>query len=620
MSSRSPLVSPPEPPSMVPATLTFTLKVSSSSPPLAVPVRLALNVNVSAPPAPARLLKFVKSAVAPPVTVPSFSVATVKTSSPDVPCNVSLVLSPVKSSMFAKPAALPLLSADALRFPRSTSCAVVCAERFSRSPLVSVVEPPSIGPATSTLTLKVSSPSPPLALPVRLALNVKTSAPPTPSRMLKSLKSTVAPPVIIPSFSVATVNVSALEVPRSVSFVPSPVKSSKFEKPAAPPPLTAETLLSPRLSNCDVACPERFSRSPLVSPPEPPSIVPPTSKLTLKMSSPAAPVSVAAVVALTLNVSLSPADATVAPEPLVKVPPRSAVAPVPESASPESRLTLIVVLALSTDPAAIEKSSPALIVMLPPLDCTVTLPAMSTSSPAPAVSVAVTAMLPVDVMPASIATAPAAVRVVVPVTFSRPLTVIGPPTIVTLSVNVELPTSIAPVPFAASPIVMAVKPSDRKASSASSRFRVPAPPPRPIVVVATSGSKISSPWPSMTVVPLSTTSSPIRVIVPNPEASPISVFPKVSASPLVADPVIVTVATPVLSIVPPVVNRPESLAPIPTAVMSMAPVIDAIVVPASLKIIPALALPGLPVPMMVIVAAPTASLEVMSASPDRNTP
>ena len=353
--------------------------------------------------------------------------------------------------------------------------------------------PPSIVPATSTLTLKVSSPSPPLALPVRLALNVKTSAPSTPSRILKSLKSAVVPPVTVPSFSVTTVNVSALAVPRSVSLAPSPVKSSKFEKPAALPLFTAVTLLLPRLSNCAVACPDKFSRSPLDSPPEPPSIVPPTSKLTLNVSSPAAPVSVAAVVALTLNVSLSPAELTVAPVPLMNPPPRSAVAPVPESASPESMLTVIVALALSTEPAAIEKSSPALIVMLPPVDWTVTAVAMSTSSPAPAVSVAVTAIFPEDVMPALIATEPPAVRVVVPVTLNTPLTVIGPPTIVTLSVNVELPTSIAPVPLAASPIVMAVKPSDRKASSASSRFRVPAPPPRPIVVVATSGSKISSP-------------------------------------------------------------------------------------------------------------------------------
>ena len=124
----------------------------------------------------------------------------------------------------------------------------------------------------------------------------------------------------------------------------------------------------------------------------------------------------------------------------------------------------------------------------------------------------------------------------------------------------------------------------------------------------------------MMVVPLRTTSSPIRVIVPDPAASPISVFPKVSASPLTADPVIVTVAAPVLSIVPPVVNKPESPAPAPTAEMSMAPVIEAIVVPASLMIIPALALFELPVPMMLIVAAPTASLDVMSAPADRNTP
>ena len=221
--------------------------------------------------------------------------------------------------------------------------------------------------------------------------------------------------------------------------------------------------------------------------------LPPSVKL--NRSSPAPPVKVAAVVALTLNVSLSPADATVAPEPLVNVPPRSAIAPVPESAFPESTLTVIVVLALSTELAAIEKSSPASMVMLPPLDCTVTLPAMSTSSPAPAVSVAVTAMFPVDVMLASIATAPSAVSVVVPVTLTAPATVIGPPMMVTLSLNAEALTVIVPVPAAASLIVIELKPSVRNASSEASICSPAsvAPVPRLIAVFAVRGAIVSAP-------------------------------------------------------------------------------------------------------------------------------
>ena len=59
----------------------------------------------------------------------------------------------------------------------------------------------------------------------------------------------------------------------------------------------------------------------------------------------------------------------------------------------------------------------------------------------------------------------------------KPVTEIEPPTIVTGSLNVELSTSTAPVPFVASPIVIELKPSCRKPNSVSSMSSVPVGPP-----------------------------------------------------------------------------------------------------------------------------------------------
>ena len=73
------------------------------------------------------------------------------------------------------------------------------------------------------------------------------------------------------------------------------------------------------------------------------------------------------------------------------------------------------------------------------------------------------------------------------------VTAIEPPLIVTESLNVELSTSTAPLPLAASPIVIELKPSCRKPSSVSFRFSVPAPPPSPIVVDADAGASVRLP-------------------------------------------------------------------------------------------------------------------------------
>ena len=96
-------------------------------------------------------------------------------------------------------------------------------------------------------TVVRSSPSFPLTtatLPPFVKLN--RSSPAAPFSVLKFVKSAVTPPVIEPSFSPVTENVSAFVVPCSASLVPSPVKSSIFENPAAPPLLSAVTLPFPR--------------------------------------------------------------------------------------------------------------------------------------------------------------------------------------------------------------------------------------------------------------------------------------------------------------------------------------------------------------------------------------
>ena len=64
---------------------------------------------------------------------------------------------------------------------------------------------------------------------------------------------------------------------------------------------------------------------------------------------------------------------------------------------------------------------------------------------------------------------------------------IVPAAIVTGSVNVAVSIVTVPVPLAASPIVIELKPSDRLLISVSVRFSVPVPPPSPMVVVVFSG-------------------------------------------------------------------------------------------------------------------------------------
>ena len=101
-------------------------------------------------------------------------------------------------------------------------------------------------------------------------------------------------------------------------------------------------------------------------------------------------------------------------------------------------------------------------------------------------------------------------------------TAIEPPTIVTGSLNVELLTSTAPVPADASPIVIELNPSARRVNSVSSRLSVPAPPPRPMVVVVVRGLIVREPLESIVPrpVPLTFRSSVFALSVMSPVADP----------------------------------------------------------------------------------------------------
>ena len=100
------------------------------------------------------------------------------------------------------------------------------------------------------------------------------------------------------------------------------------------------------------------------------------------------------------------------------------------------------------------------------------------------------------------------------------VTTTEPPTIVTLSLNVELSTSTAPVPLVASPKVIELKPSCRKPNSMSSRLSVPPPPPRPMSVEAVFGLTTRTPLPWITTVSSKATVSVVKVIAPVPLTLP----------------------------------------------------------------------------------------------------
>ena len=82
------------------------------------------------------------------------------------------------------------------------------------------------------------------------------------------------------------------------------------------------------------------------------------------------------------------------------------------------------------------------------------------------------------------------------------------------SVKIELSTSTAPVPLAASPMVMLLNPSVSFVSSVSSTLKSPVPPPIPMVRAAVDGCSVNVLVPAM--VPVRATSAAVIETAPPP--------------------------------------------------------------------------------------------------------
>ena len=168
------------------------------------------------------------------------------------------------------------------------------------------------------------------------------------------------------------------------------------------------------------------------------------------------------------------------------------------------------------------------------------------------------------VPPPSVMSPVRAVSVTALVPAASPSTAIEPPTMVTLSVNVELFTSTAPVPLLASPIVIELKPSASFVMSVSPMSKSPVPPPTPSVDVTSVGLSVSAPL--LETVSLSTASPAVTVMSPLVEVTSSSVAVP-SASSVIAPVAELTAVPADIAITPSAVPAPafRPTAPEPTA-------------------------------------------------------
>ena len=194
-------VSLPPSPSIAPVSAESMSNVSAPAPPFRLKAEAAVTLNWSASVPPCSVAKPEIPTEFPP------AVYVGEPSKPHVlavfnPVNVPLL--PLMDSMFENP---PLTLASVPSAPSAFTAVTVSASIWSPCS-VSLPPSPSIAPVTAASTSKVSLPAPP-------------------NRLLKSVNDADTPPVIVPSFWLVTVIVSADAVAVSESLVPSPVYDSK---------------------------------------------------------------------------------------------------------------------------------------------------------------------------------------------------------------------------------------------------------------------------------------------------------------------------------------------------------------------------------------------------------
>ena len=355
--------------------------------------------------------------------------------------------------------------------------------------------------------------------------------------------------------------------------------------------------------------------------PAPALIVPvrPTSSAVIETAPPLVPIALAVLSELNVPLPLSSESASRVTAPPAVV--MSAVAPLsvtplvvvkPTVPTPVVAINSVTVIkpAAETMTAELVALRP-LVALMPP---TVRLPVLATCTPpvpptasrlptvvsiaspdVPTPDVEVTARLPAvtsATLPPSVIAPLRAVSVTVFPAEVSSVTAIDPPTIVTASLNVALSTSTAPVPLAASPIVIVLKPSCRRPRKPSLTCSVPLPPPMPIVVAAVRGLMVRAPVDLTRPVRVdgvfrrNSISSVVMLMSP-PLVDSMILDSKIwRSSPLApADPFPFRLMAPLIVLMTPVglIATPSALAlVVPCPSMVMDPVLEALTVPATI--------------------------------------